>query len=247
MYGERLARWERAFEWPLMIAAGLFLLAYTTQILSRPDGIEGTIAGVIVWVTWGVFLTDYVVRLMIAENRWRWFYRHILDLALVLLPMLRPLQLLRFFTVIAIIQRNAGTKLRGKVFVYTLGTTALTIFLAALAVFSAEEGSGGPIRSFGDAVWWAFVSITTVGYGDYFPVTTTGRVVAVGLMIGGIALIGVVTATLASWIVDRVSVESEQAATATSAQVERLHGEISHLRGELGEMKELLQALNSAR
>ncbi|MGZ0712641.1 potassium channel family protein (plasmid) [Coraliomargarita sp. W4R53] len=81
------------------------------------------------------------------------------------------------------------------------------------------------------SLWWAFVTITTVGYGDYYPATTTGRLIAVGLMIGGIALIGVVTATLASWIVERVSDQNETAATppATEAPLEALSREVAEL------------------
>ncbi|WP_240640415.1 potassium channel family protein [Microbacterium sp. 10M-3C3] len=237
-YGHRLAQWERRAEWPLVIAACAFLGAYATQILARPGGVLEAAAEATLWVTWAMFLGDYVVRLAIARRRGRWFVRHLLDLAIVVLPMLRPLRLMRFFTVLAIIQRNTGTMLRGKVAIYTVGATVLTVIVAGLAVFDAERGSGGSIRSFGDAVWWAFVSIMTVGYGDYVPVTVTGRIVAVGLMIGGIALIGVVTATLASWIVERVSVRADAAAVATESQVEAL-------RTEVAELKEMIRALGA--
>jgi voltage-gated potassium channel len=235
MYGDRVSRWERAVEWPLTIAAIVFLIAYATQILAYDRGFISAIAEAIVWVTWAMFAVDYIVRLAITENRRRWFIRHILDLAIVILPMLRPLRLMRFLTIIAIIQRGAGSMLRGRVLVYTAAATVLTILVAGLAVFDAERGSHGPIQNLGDAIWWAFVTITTVGYGDYFPVTIVGRIVAVGLMIGGIALIGIVTATLASWIVEKISLETQMSA-ATEAQVEQL-------RAEVAEMKEMLRAL----
>lgn len=119
-----------------------------------------------------------------------------------------------------------------------VGATALTIVISGLAVLDAERGHGGNIQNVGDAIWWAFVTITTVGYGDFYPVTAAGRVAAVGLMIGGITLIGVVTATLASWIVERVSLESENAGTAapvaTADQMEALRAEVAELRGLLG-------------
>ena len=63
---------------------------------------------------------------------------------------------------------------------------------------------GSNINSYGNALWWSVSTVTTVGYGDHLPITSEGRAVAIGLMIGGIALIGAVTATLASWLVDRV-------------------------------------------
>src|SRR3546814_7980382 len=87
---------------------------------------------------------------------------------------------------------------------YTVGATVRIVFIVSLAVFDAEHGIGD-IATYPDAVWWAFVTITTVGYCDFYPVTLIGRITAVGLMVGGLALIGVVTATLASWIVERVA------------------------------------------
>ena len=67
--------------------------------------------------------------------------------------------------------------------------------------------SAGATSSFGKALWWSITTVTTVGYGDVYPVTNTGRVIAVLLMIGGISLVGVVTAALASWIIERVAEE----------------------------------------
>ncbi|GAA1970503.1 potassium channel family protein [Microbacterium deminutum] len=225
-------------EWPLMAAAVVFLIAYATQILAREKGAMSGVAEVVVWVMWAVFAIDYIVRLAITEKRGKWFLRHLLDLAIVIMPMLRPLRLMRFLTILAIIQRGAGSMLRGRVVVYTVGATALTIVIAGLAVLDAEQGQRGPIQNLGDAIWWAFTTITTVGYGDYFPVTITGRIVAVALMIGGIALIGVVTATLASWIIEKVSLEVK-VSTATEEQVEQL-------RAEIAEMKAMLRALQRA-
>lgn len=77
-------------------------------------------------------------------------------------------------------------------------STGLVIFCAALTVLDAERGHGGNIQTFGDALWWAIVTMSTVGYGDKFPVTTEGRFVGVGLMLAGIALLGIVTASVAS-------------------------------------------------
>jgi voltage-gated potassium channel len=67
------------------------------------------------------------------------------------------------------------------------------------------------ISDFGDAIWWAVTTVTTVRYGDHYPVTAAGRLVAFGLVIGEIALLGTVTATLASWIIETVAAEKEQA------------------------------------
>ena len=117
--------------------------------------------------------------------------------------------------------------------VYAVGASVLLVYVAALAMLDAERGHPGSIQTFGEGLWWAFVSITTVGYGDYFPVTPTGRVVAVGIMIGGIALIGVVTATLASWIVEKVSEANEAEQVATKAHIDELLAEVRAIREDV--------------
>ena len=215
-------------EWPLTIAALVFFAAYAFEILAGLKGSYELLAEAIIWVAWGVFVVDYIARISITEKRWKWFTHHLLDLAIVVLPMLRPLRLMRFLTFIAIIQRGAGGLIRGRVVLFTIGSTILIIIIAGLAIFDAEHQVGN-IKSFGDAVWWSFVTMTTVGYGEYYPVTIPGRIVAVGLMIGGITLIGVITATLASWIVERVSNETAKT-SATEEQVETLRAEVSELK-----------------
>ena len=82
-------------------------------------------------------------------------------------------------------------------------------------------------------MWWAVVTVTTVGYGDFYPITVVGRLVAVGLMIGGIAVLGVVTASVASWLVEQVGVraaaEVEAADAPLLAEVARLSERIDQL------------------
>lgn len=92
-----------------------------------------------------------------------------------------------------------------RVVVYVAGTVAPVGFVAAVAVLDAERDAwDASITTFGDALWWTVTTITTVGCGDRYPVTTEGRIVAGALMVGGIALLGVVTASIASWFVQTV-------------------------------------------
>ncbi|GJN98432.1 hypothetical protein NJB1907f44_00590 [Mycobacterium marinum] len=84
-------------------------------------------------------------------------------------------------------------------------------------------------------MWWAITTVTTVGYGDLYPITVTGRVIAVLLMIGGISLIGVVTASLASWIVQRVAETDSANRAATAAQIDELRTEVRRLAALLRE------------
>ena len=79
------------------------------------------------------------------------------------------------------------------------------LFVASLAVLEVErESADGNIRTYGDAIWWVMTTLSTVGYGDHYPVTTTGRCIAVALMVVGVALLGVVTASLATWLIEQV-------------------------------------------
>ena len=230
----KLQRWERHAEWPLAAAAVLFLVLFSRQVLAQPQGREAHIIWAVDWAIWGLFVVDYVVRLCLADNRWHWFVRHLLDFAIVTLPLLRPLRLLRLLVLIEALQKAIGDAFRGRIVVYTVSGVVLLIYTSSLAVFDKERYlPGATINSFGKALWWSITTVTTVGYGDVYPVTNTGRVIAVLLMIGGISLVGVVTAALASWIIERVAEEESVMQTATVAHIEELRSEIRALGNEL--------------
>lgn len=234
-----MEKWERRTEWPLAGVALLFLAAYAVDVLIRPHGTGADVTRAVTAVSWSLFIADYLVRLGLARNRWRWFYRHLFDLAIVVLPLLRPLQLLRLVTLITVMQRAVGNAIRGRVVMYTVAGAVLLVFVASLAVLESERGQpDAHITHFGQALWWSITTITTVGYGDLTPVTATGRVIAVLLMIGGISLVGSITATLASWIVQRVSDEDAAANMVTTEHIGRLLDEIADLRGEIAQMRE---------
>jgi voltage-gated potassium channel len=235
----RLQRWERRAEWPLAVAAVVFLVLFSRQVLVQPHGREAHIVWAINWAIWGLFFLDYFVRLYLATNRWHWFLRHLLDFAIVTLPLLRPLRLLRLLVLIEVLQKAVGDAFRGRIVVYTLSGVVLLIYTASLAVFEKERFlPGATINSFGKALWWSVTTVTTVGYGDVYPVTNTGRVIAVLLMVGGISLVGVVTASLASWIIQRVAEQDALHQAVTVAHIEELRGEITALGQQLKERDE---------
>ena len=224
------ARWQRITEWPLTVAALVFLGFYAWVVLAELQGPEDQFAQAVITATWALFAVDYFVRLYLADRRLHWFVRHLLDLAIVALPILRPLRLIRLLTLLAIFQRVAGRTLRGRVVVYTVASTLLLVFVSALAMLDAERSyPDASITTFGDAVWWACTTITTVGYGDRYPVSFTGRCVAVALMIGGIALLGTITATMASWLVEKVAERDEASRSATRQQVKELSSQVQRM------------------
>lgn len=232
---DRLKRWERLTEWPLTAIALIFLIAYATPI-AAPDLPQWVTQACenIVWLTWSAFALDYLVRLTLAKEKWGFIKSNLLDLAVVALPLLRPLRLVRLLALLSILNRTSTQQLRGRVVIYTAGATGLLLVVGALAVTDAERGvPGANIRNLADGFWWAVTTMATVGYGDRFPVSDTGRIVAVALMVCGIALLGVVTAMIASWLVQRVTEVTENEEAATRVQVDILAAEVAQLRSQL--------------
>jgi voltage-gated potassium channel len=244
MSDERVRNWEQKTEWPLAVIALLFLGAYAWPILdgNLNSALHG-LCSAVDYAAWAAFVVDYVVRLSLADRRGHYFWHHLPDLAVIALPVLRPLRLLRLVMLLKVLNREATQSLRGRVAIYVTGAFVLLVFCASLAVLDAEKrGHGGNITNFGDALWWAVTTVTTVGYGDHYPLTGEGQFVAAGLMIGGIALLGIVTASFATWLIDRVrDAETEsQAPTRTDLQV------LSRQVEELTELVREMHAIHAA-
>lgn len=233
-------RWKSLVEWPLVAAALLFLAAYSVQVIATPNDEQATTLDVIIGITWSAFVLDYLVMLALARRRSRWFVMNIHELAILALPVLRPLRLLRLVTLIKVLHRTAGNALRGRMVAFVLGAAVLLTYCGALAVLDAEKSdSDANIVTFGDALWWALTTITTVGYGDRYPVTGTGRVVAGALMLSGIAVVGVVTASVASWLVEQVTAGASAAA---EIEEEPLRAEIRELTAQVDRLAARLEA-----
>jgi voltage-gated potassium channel len=233
----RLDAWESRTRTVLTVLALVFLVAYAAPIVA-PDlpqpwrGLSETVQTLI----WAVFVVDYGTRLLLAERRWQFVRSHPLDLAAVALPALRPLRLV---AALVLLQQQAGHRLRGHVASYVAIATATVITISALAVLDAERGMPeATIESWQDSFWWAFVTVTTVGYGDHYPVTAEGRLFAVALMLCGIALLGIVTASLASWLLEKIADQEEQAQAATKRDMAVLLGELRELRAEVSALRQ---------
>ncbi|MBG6084516.1 potassium channel family protein [Zhihengliuella flava] len=196
----RVARWERATEAPLIVLSLAFLIAYAWPVLD-PELPRGTqvLLRTVNQVVWGVFALDFLLRVLLARRRLRYIGRHWYDVAMIAIPIFRPLRLLRVFRLLS------SVGLVNRTSIYVASTALVCIFLGALAVLDAEQSApGANITEFGDALWWAIVTSATVGYGDFYPVTGAGRAIAVVLMLSGIALLGSITAGVASWAVTSV-------------------------------------------
>lgn len=155
------------------------------------------------WIIWAVFALDIMVKLAVAQQRVRYLRDNWVILLIVLLPFLRPLLILRGILagVVAVRQGQRVAQRRG--IDLALALAVVVVAACSVGVLVAEyQAPGANIRTFGDAIWWAMTTVTTVGYGDVYPVTPMGRGIAVLLMLAGITLFGFITASVAAFLVD---------------------------------------------
>jgi voltage-gated potassium channel len=228
--------WVRATDWLLMILSLVFVFVLVAPLAFRhltPDQNDAlNAANLAIWL---VFLVDYVVRLYLSPERWRFVRTHVVDLLVVAVPFLRPLRLLRLFAILAEFTRRTQRSLAGRATVLVFTVAAVIMTVCAVVVFNVERSDpSSNIKTFPDALWWAVSTVTTVGYGDKYPSTEGGRAVAVILMLTGIALVGTMTAAIAAWFVGSTQKANRKAAEADEdqAQAERsiLLAEISAIR-----------------
>ncbi|MEV4919085.1 potassium channel family protein [Streptomyces tirandamycinicus] len=208
-----LDRWEQRAELPLFYASLVFLAAYSVRILAHDvDVVWREIALATMLLMWSVFAADFVVRLRLSGQRLPRFLRtRWLDAVVLLLPLLRPLRLVKLYTTLQRRRDQPVLDLYVRVIVYASLSAVLLGWAGALAVYHQERTApGATILTFGDAVWWVCATLTTVGYGDVTPVTAWGRTVAVGLMICGLALLGAVTGSFSSWLIQVFAREDER-------------------------------------
>ncbi len=159
------------------------------------------------------FFLDFVRNFLRAPNRLRYLYTcGWLDLiasipAVDAFRLGRMARIVRILRVVRVLKASrllalALTSHRRESAVWAAVLVSIVVvFGASIAVLEFERGAGGNINSAEDALWWAMTTITTVGYGDRFPVTTEGRLVAVGLMIVGVGLFGTLSGAAASWFI----------------------------------------------
>ncbi|RYJ20859.1 potassium voltage-gated channel subfamily KQT [Streptomyces sp. L-9-10] len=200
---DRQLGWERRTELPLLVASVLFLACYAVRVLDHsPDPFWRDLALGLALLIWLLFAVDYGVRLVLSGQGLRFVRTHWLDTVVLVLPLLRPLRIVNTYVTLQRRRDRPRLSLYGRVMAYAGITSVLLSLAAALAVYQQEhDAPGATITTFGDAVWWACSAITTVGYGDVTPVTPLGRVFAVFLMGCGLALLGAVTGSFSSWLI----------------------------------------------
>ena len=230
--GEKnLAEWEERSSRPMFVASVLYLLAFAAPIMSTriQEPYDGYL-NIIQMILWGLFAADYCIRLYLAPRRLYFITHNLMNLAIVLLPAWRIVSFLAMIHLTTNRQYKRLSELAVKLF----GYTAIFIIMFALSIYSVESSEpGAMIRDLPTAYWWTFTTLATVGYGDVYPVTGIGRVIAVVVMLYGVGMVAVATGALASWIIEKIGGREEQEYPATKADVDDLRQEISELRALL--------------
>ncbi len=155
------------------------------------------------------FLVDFFIRFYQATNKWRFMRWGWIDLisSIPMISFLRIGRLFRLIRLIRILRAFRTTKhfvthvFKNKAEGAFTSATILAILLiifSSIAILQVENVPNSNIKTAEDAIWWSYVTITTVGYGDKFPVTTEGRMIALFLMTAGVGLFGTFTAYIAS-------------------------------------------------
>ncbi|MFD1126139.1 ion transporter [Lentilactobacillus raoultii] len=192
-----------------------------------------------------IFTVDYFLRLFISKNKWLFFKRNLFDL-LAILPfysvfsffrfarVLRIMRMVRFFRFVRLIgfigkvQKQSHQFFLTNGFIYLLWTS-LAILLLSATLYSLSEKV-----SWGNSLWWAITTVTTVGYGDISPHTIIGKIAAVLLMFCGIGIIGSLTSTLTTFFTHQ---DNEDSLNKIFQQLKRLENENADLKNEIMELK----------
>ena len=199
--GGRLAAYEQKTFGYMMALALVFVVVYAVPILDEqlPNWL-GRCFAIATPIIWLAFLADLVCRVVLSKRPIHYLIHHPLDVLIVALPILRPLRVLRLFTAGKTLMNNSGRFPLMQTTWSIVCVAALLVFIGGVAVLDAERhAAGSNITSASQAFWWSAGNITTVTYNSAYPVTATGKLVAVTLTIIGLALIGVITAAVAAW------------------------------------------------
>jgi voltage-gated potassium channel len=190
-----------------IVVGAVFIVSYSIFVLvplPRAWDLMFLASFALIWV---LFAVDYVVRLALTPRGQRGMFvrSNVIDLLSVVVPLFRGFRVINLLTRVPYFRGRSGTAIRAEIVSYALAYAIFFVYFIALATLQVERRApGASITTFGDAVWWAIVTLATVGYGDVYPVTALGRIYAVMLMVGGVAIVGTSSALVSSNITERV-------------------------------------------
>jgi voltage-gated potassium channel len=236
---ERSERIADRFELPMLIAAVLVIPVIAVEQSGAGAPWRG-IASILNWAIWIAFAIELVVMLAVVRDRRGWVRSHLLEVFVVVLaPPFLPssFQALRALRLLRILRLLRVARYARRVF--SVDGVRYASILAALTavgggyVYSAVESRQEPPPSVWDGTWWAISTMTTVGYGDEFPLTTLGRIVAIALMLVGIGFIAILTGAIAERFLTGQIEGVSEAVVETEATESEVLAELRAIRARL--------------
>lgn len=199
-------KWEERSAWPMFLFALTFFVSSVWLLTGdHLGGARAQLLGLLIIVLWLCFIIDFLLRMAISPHRVRFIRARWYELASLLVPVLRPYLIVVYVWRLPIFRRFGAAGQRVRYLACAGLFTLLFVYIASTAVWYVERNApGATIVNLGDAIWWGFCTVSTVGYGDFIPVTLVGRILAVGLMLSGVLVFGVTSAAFISAINDQI-------------------------------------------
>jgi voltage-gated potassium channel len=184
-----------------MALLGLVYLACYSAEVVFPDNLQlVSYLEIVSQIIWLIFLLDLIMRFFAVKRFGRFLRKNWLEMVSLMLLFVRFLRVFRAVLALTAIKRFSSNR-ASATGLYVLMLMPLTWFTGAVAVLDAESASpGGSITNLREALWWSLATITTVGYGDKYPITLEGQLIAAVLMIAGISLFSAGAAMFATWM-----------------------------------------------
>jgi voltage-gated potassium channel len=217
------AKWQVAYDAVILALSVYVLMQLAIEVISEFSPEATRIFELVDFGICIVFLVDWVVFFVLSDDKWSYTKRRVVDLlaSIPFLQVLRPFRIFRIVRLIRVLRFARGVKAikpivgfvtrnraRSAMVLY-LTITLIVYFYCSIGLYNFEKGVNDQIHSFGDILWMAFTTLTTVGYGDLYPKSTGGRIMAGVLIITGLGLFGLLTAEFAAFILKRVKGEEE--------------------------------------
>jgi voltage-gated potassium channel len=182
------------------ILALIFASIYVIEVLAQPSEPWAGYLAIANQGIWLIFLFDLLIRFIGASGITNFIRTNWLEILTVLLPFIRALRVFRILFALKALRDLTANRFR-KAGTYILVLVPATWFFGAIAILDVESGNDdASIQTLRDALWWSLATITTVGYGDVYPKSLDGQIVAGLLMVSGIALFSAGAGIFASWI-----------------------------------------------
>jgi len=202
---------ERFLEWPMIVLTLLLIPIMAIPVMYDLSPAWGRVIYVVDVAIWGAFYFEMFIKLLVSKNRFSTVKRNWFLVLILLVPSFRLFKLARLARMLRVVRLlrlqsrvSALKEPPRKLFYsieYGIGALAAAIFVFAFILWQVENRAGGAIQTFGEALWWAVITMTTIGYGDVVPTSSAGRVVGGITAVAGVLVFMIITAKIASYFV----------------------------------------------